>query len=341
MIRIERAPRVLDVEIVFAEDAPRHVRDPLQPGARDRALGRGFRQIAQPRQLFLDLLPNVVRQVQRRELLRQLVLAALRTLAQLGLDRFHLLAQDVLPLGVADLLLHRALDVVGGLEHLAAPRQQRDHHADALHRIERGQHGVFLRRLGRHVMGEHIGEGARIADLVERAADFRRHRGQEGKDVAREPPRFDFGAGRFRRLDQFHARPRDRLAFVHLLDAHAAEHRHDHAAVRRDHLESRQRGDLVDAEVALVVAERNRHATLVGPRGRPRPRSPFGVGLQASDGARQQHRVFEDEYGELFGQVFQKSSPPLCNVRPANLVSNEARFAKLFRLSKGRTRPSS
>ncbi len=63
-------------------------------------LGRGLRQLLQPRELAVGLLAHLLGQLELRELLAQLVHLGLRrvVLAQLLLDRLELLAQHVLAL---------------------------------------------------------------------------------------------------------------------------------------------------------------------------------------------------------------------------------------------------
>ncbi len=168
VIGVERAARVLHVEVVFGLRLPGHFRDPLQPGARNGALGRALGQLAQPGQLLGHLTKDVFGQPDPLQLLFQIVLFG--PLAQLGLDGFHLLAQDVLALGLRDLLLHGPFDVVSSLERLAPARQQRDDDLETLDGIEDLQQAPLLISLGGDVVAEEVGERAGVLDGVEPSA---------------------------------------------------------------------------------------------------------------------------------------------------------------------------
>ena len=96
------------------------VEDPLEVGADHAVLGRRRRQPLEPRELALGGLPHVLRELERLEPLAQLVHLGLLgvALAELGLDRLQLLAQEVLALALLHLGLHLRLDLRAELEHL-------------------------------------------------------------------------------------------------------------------------------------------------------------------------------------------------------------------------------
>ena len=112
VVGVEHLAGVVEVEVVLGRLVPRQRRDPLQVRADHAVLGRGLRQLLQPRQLAVDLAPDVLGQGDRGELLAQLLDLRLRgiALAELLLDRLELLAQDVLALRAVQLGLHLRLD---------------------------------------------------------------------------------------------------------------------------------------------------------------------------------------------------------------------------------------
>ena len=228
VIAVELVAGVLDVEVVVRPLRPGQIRDPLQPRPRHRLLRRLLGQLLQPRQLLVDLSAHVFRQLQRGDLLAQLVAVGAGAFAQLVLDGLQLLAQDVLALRLGDLLLHGAFDVVRGLQHLAPAGEQGDHQSQALDRVDRIQHLLLVGGVGGHVVGKQIRESSRIFDGVERLSYLRRDRRQQGEDVAGNPARLEcerlhFSALGRRNKNFLHPNRGKRLAFHELQHADAAK----------------------------------------------------------------------------------------------------------------------
>jgi hypothetical protein len=310
VIGFERAPRVVHVEVVLGGQPPGHVRDPLQPGARDVPLLRAFGQLPEACELLVQLRADVGGQLERGDLLGELVVGAVGAFAQLGLDRLQLLAEHVLPLCFRDALLHGALDVVGRLEDFAAPREQRHQEPQALRGIERFQDALLLHRRRRDVVREQVGQRARVPDLLDAPRDVLRHAGQEREDVARqlarlEGERFDFRPRRRRHFDELDAAAGQRLLVVQLQHTDAALHRDEHAAVRRDAFDLRQRCDRVHSQLRVVGAQRHGDAALVAREQLASHRCAFLRGLQARDRAGEQDAVLQHEYGKPVGKVLQ------------------------------------
>ena len=300
VIRIEHVARVLDLQVVLGEDSPGQIRDPLQPRPRHRLLRRLLGQLLQPRQLLVDLSAHVFRQLQRGDLLAQLVAVGAGAFAQLVLDGLQLLAQDVLALRLGDLLLHGAFDVVRGLQHLAPAGEQGDHQSQPLDRVDRIQHLLLVGGVGGHVVGEQIRESSRIFDGVERLSYLRRDRRQQGEDVAGNPARLEcerlhFSALGRRNRNFLDPHRRKRLAFEELQHAHAAHGRDDHSAVPAHGLDAGEGGHRVDAQLALG-AERDDDALVFRSRGGPRQRGAARVRIEPGHRSGQQHGIFEDEY---------------------------------------------
>ncbi len=95
----------------------------------------------------LTSLRDVLRQLERVELRPQLVeLGAALALAQLVLDRLHLLAQEHLALAIADLRLHLALDLLLGVEDVELTLDVGEHQAQPLLDRERLEQLLALLR---------------------------------------------------------------------------------------------------------------------------------------------------------------------------------------------------
>ena len=73
VVLVEHLAGVREVEVVLGARAPRQRRDPLEVGADDAVLGRRRRQLLQPRELAVDLLADLLGQLDRVDLLAQLV----------------------------------------------------------------------------------------------------------------------------------------------------------------------------------------------------------------------------------------------------------------------------
>ena len=107
MVRVEHLLRLLEVVLDLGALAPRDRQHPVEIVAHDRGFGRHRRHLAQLLQLGDRLVARLLGELGVLDLLLELgeiVLAVL--VAQLLLDRLHLLVQIVLALG----LLHLALD---------------------------------------------------------------------------------------------------------------------------------------------------------------------------------------------------------------------------------------
>ena len=97
-------------------------------------------------------------------------------LAELLLDRLHLLAQDVLALGLVHLGLDLALDAALQLEHLDLLGQELADHAQPIGDVDRLEQLLAL--LGAHLraVGDHVGQQPAIGDVARGDRHLRRHR---------------------------------------------------------------------------------------------------------------------------------------------------------------------
>ena len=98
---------------------PRQRDQPVEIGARHGVLGGRRRHLRQPIELAQRFLLDRLGHAGRFDLLGELLdlLGLIVALAELLLDRLHLLAQEVLALVLADLGLHLRLNLRSELEH--------------------------------------------------------------------------------------------------------------------------------------------------------------------------------------------------------------------------------
>ena len=183
------------VEAVFARLVPRDVEQPVQIRADHLVFGRGGRHALEAFD-FAHARSSRSRSGSLASTTRaRSSWFSVVALAELGLDRLHLLAQQVLPLRVGHLLLGARLDLALELEHFDFARQR--------HRDRRQLDGdaVLLEQLllvlGLHVeqAGEQVGEAQRIVEA-----------GDERLDVWREP-----GGERERAIDELLQAPHVRV----------------------------------------------------------------------------------------------------------------------------------
>ena len=98
VVVVEDLPRVRELELVRRLLRPREIRDPLEVGAEQVAVGRVLRERAEAAQLALGVRARLGRELGGLEPLRELVrlAAAALVLAELLLDLAHALAQEAL-----------------------------------------------------------------------------------------------------------------------------------------------------------------------------------------------------------------------------------------------------
>jgi hypothetical protein len=168
VVLVEDLGGARQVELVVGAGAPRQLGDPLEVGADDLRLHRLAPGALEAAELALDLLPRLLRERQLAELLAQLLeLLALVVLAELLLDRLHLLAEEHLALALAELLLHGALDVLLRLEQPDLPLHVHEHAAQPLLDAQRLEQPLLLGHGQVDVAGHEVAELAGLGDRVE------------------------------------------------------------------------------------------------------------------------------------------------------------------------------
>ncbi len=264
VILVEHAARFSDVEPIRRRLAPRQVRKPLDVGAGDLVLGARRRHGAHAAELLACGLLSLGRHVGVGDALAQvldLVLVVLR-LAELALDRLHLLAQQELALRTRHLLLHHRRNLFLDPVHLALALHELEHAAQTPVHVE----GLEDRLLGvvrdGQVRSDQVGEGASLRDVVEHRARIARRVRQHLCELARGLAQV---SGQGLGLDVVDRRLVDALdaglevgRVVHVFDeAHARHALQDDAVVARaeaDHLQdARNRADRVDVGEARIL----------------------------------------------------------------------------------------
>ena len=166
MVLVEDRARLLDVELVLGLGGPRQRDEPVEVGARDRVLGRLRRHLAQPVELLVGGLawpPRACPAASIRLRNSSISCCAVVVLAELLLDRLHLLAQVVLALRLADLVGDLRLDAARDLLQLDLARDDLDELLDAvLDVVPLEQADLLLDGDVEHRSGE-VGQARRIA----------------------------------------------------------------------------------------------------------------------------------------------------------------------------------
>ena len=154
---------------------PRQVDERLEVVAHDGRLGRHRRHQAQLLQLVLRLQPRVLRHARGLDpLLHLLEVGALLALAELLLDRLHLLVQVVLALALLHLALDAAADALFDLQDVDLGLELREQALQPLLDVEHLEHLLLLLELERQVRRHGVGQPARLLDPGERGEDLRR-----------------------------------------------------------------------------------------------------------------------------------------------------------------------
>ena len=209
VILVEHATRLDRVEPIFRPLVPGDVEHPVQVRPDHLVFGGRRRHPLETIDLARGDRCHGLRQVRVGDALAELLDFGV-ALAELRLNRLHLLPQHVLPLGVGHLLLGLGLDLALQLEHVDFARERR---RDG---VELDDHVVFFQQpllvLGLHVdqAGQQVRDAQRIVDVADERAEVGREAGGQRQRAVHEllqPPHpcidLERGGDRLRqRLDQ-------------------------------------------------------------------------------------------------------------------------------------------
>jgi hypothetical protein len=239
-------------------------------------------------------------------------------LAELGLDRAELLAQEVLALVAVDLLLGLGLDLRLDRGHLELAAQDRVHAPQPRQRVERLQHLLRVRQAQAQVRGHQVREAAGLLHV-------RRHREHLGRQVLQREELLHARAHRAHdRLgldapgrvlvcgERRHARPGRRVGLDEALHARLAEglEQRLHAAVRQAQRAGHHRHGAHAVEVVgpglveLAVALRHEeHQPVPGERVLERRDGSLAGHEERHHHVREDHELPEREQRQLLGDL--------------------------------------
>ena len=333
VILVEDAPRFDGIEAILPGLLPRDIQQPVQVGADHLVFRRRRRHPLQAVDFAQRHRFDPLRQMGLRDARPQLLALAVAALTKLGLDGFHLLPQQVLPLRIAHLLLGAGLDLALQLEDFDLARQR---HRD---RRQLDEDAVFLEQflfvLGLHVdqAGQQVGEPERIVETRHERLDIGREASgqrQSAVDQFLEPADvridFDRALGRFgHRLD---VRLHQAAFGLQLLGAHASDalDEHAHAVLCHRHLahdcDRANQVQIVGARiVGLGALEQQQHHPIAGERtvdGFDRHRATHA---ERRNRQWQHHRATDRHHGKVGGQLRRvRHSRSQCNRKRMSLL---------------------
>ena len=155
--------------------APRDRQDPVEIVAHDGGLGRHRRHLAQLLQLAGRLVAGFLGELGVLDPLLEfgeVVLAVL--VAELLLDRLHLLVEIIFALRLLHLALDARANALLDLQHRDFALHQRQAFLQPARDVDGLQHVLLVRDLHRNMRGDGVGELREILDLRHRADDLGR-----------------------------------------------------------------------------------------------------------------------------------------------------------------------
>ena len=175
VIRVEGLLGLLEVLLDLRLLVPRDRQQPVEIVAHDRRLGGHRRHLAELLELVVRLVARFLRELGLLDLVfefGELVLAVL--VAQLLLDRLHLLVEVVLALGLLHLALDARADALLDLQHRDFAFHQAEHFLQPLGHRRRFQDLLLVGNLHREMRRDGVGELGVVLDLLDDADDLGR-----------------------------------------------------------------------------------------------------------------------------------------------------------------------
>ncbi len=167
VVLVEDLARVGQLEVVTGRLVPRERRDPLEISADHAPFGHRGLQPLEPCELAIGLLAHLLGQLDRRELLPELIDLGLHLvgLSELLLDRLELLAQEILPLPLLELRLDLRLNLRADRDDFEFPREHLGEPAQPLGHVDFFEELLLFLGLESQRPGDQMGENARILDV--------------------------------------------------------------------------------------------------------------------------------------------------------------------------------
>ncbi len=146
------------------------------------------RHALEPLELAFRLLAGLLRQLGLLNLVDIVVdfRPAIFGLAQFLLNRFQLLPQEVILLGLVHLLARVALDLLAQGQHLLFPAEMADQHAQLVLEIVSLKNFLRLDHIDVGVIGHHVSQVIRVLDLSQEVRGFFGIVGRERHDLPRQ-----------------------------------------------------------------------------------------------------------------------------------------------------------
>ncbi len=228
VVRVEDAPRFGDVDRRARIRRPRQLDQPVEIGADHRVLAGALGHALEALQFLARLLLDVLRHLRVGDRLVELgdLRGALVAFAQLLLDRAHLLAQQVLAIGVVDRFARLRVDLARDLQHLDPVRQELEQLVEARLEVERLEQRLLLVGADVHQAGDEVGEPRGSLDCLQRGDHLLRHLRQELENLERAlletvGAPLDVGIDVLGLVDHLDARGDERIAVEELEHAKA------------------------------------------------------------------------------------------------------------------------
>ncbi len=175
MVVVEDLLSVNEVLLDFALLVPRDRQQPVEIVAHDRGFRRHRRHLAELLELVRRLLARLLGELGLLDLVLELgELVAALLVAELLLDRLHLLVEVVFALGLLHLALDAGADALLDLQHRDLALHQAQHLLQPLAHRGGLEDALLVGDLHREMRGDGIGDAAVIVDLLHHADDLGR-----------------------------------------------------------------------------------------------------------------------------------------------------------------------
>ena len=234
VVLVEHVPRFGDVDRPLRGLGPRQLDQPVQIGADHARLGRGLGHALVAAQFLARQLLDLVGHLRLVDRLRQVgdLLRLSVALAELALDRRHLLAQDRFALALVEGRLGALADLLRQAHHLDAPGEEGRDLVDARAQVDRLEQFLLVVAADVEIGGDQVGERAGPARRLDGGDQLLRHLRQQLQRLHRlllqmQQPRLDFGALLVGLVDRHDARGEERALAHELGDAKALQPLHD------------------------------------------------------------------------------------------------------------------